>query len=85
MRRWSVKNDMDELVAVAAGLVKIGGLLWTTTNNASIHPMKFARMCKKGLEDAGLQHAKLERLQPMPGDFPSIGPQAVKNLVWRIP
>jgi 23S rRNA (cytosine1962-C5)-methyltransferase len=84
-RRWSVKNDMDELVSLAAGLVKKGGLLWTTTNNAGIHPIKFARVCKKGLEDAGLYDAKLERLQPMPGDFPSIGPQSVKNLVWRIP
>jgi 23S rRNA (cytosine1962-C5)-methyltransferase len=84
-KRWSVKNDMDELVSLAACLVKRGGLLWTTTNNASIHPIKFARMCKKGLEDAGLHDAKLERLQPMPGDFPSIGPQSVKNLVWRIP
>jgi 23S rRNA (cytosine1962-C5)-methyltransferase len=84
-KRWSVKNDMDELVALAAPLVKKGGLLWTTTNSASISPVKFARTCKKGLDQAGLESAKLERIQPMPNDFPSIGAESVKNLVWRIP
>jgi 23S rRNA (cytosine1962-C5)-methyltransferase len=84
-KRWSVKNDMDELVALASTLVKKGGLLWTTTNSASIHPIKFARLCRKGLEDAGIKSAKLERIQPMPVDFPTVGPQPVKNFVWRIP
>jgi len=84
-RRWSVKNDMDELVALAAPLVKQGGLLWTTTNSASMSPMKFARLCKRGLDSVGLENAKLERIQPMPVDFPSIGQQPVKNLAWRIP
>mmetsp|Transcript_40337 Transcript_40337/g.56785 ORF Transcript_40337/g.56785 Transcript_40337/m.56785 type:complete len:760 (+) Transcript_40337:2-2281(+) len=84
-KRWSVKNDMDELVALAAPLVKPGGLLWTTTNNASIHPIKFAKMCMKGLEEVELEDAKLERVVPMPNDFPSIGPSNVKNLVWRMP
>lgn len=82
-KRWSIKNDMDELVALAAGLVKKGGLLWTTTNSASIHPIKFARLCQKGLEQAGVE-GKLERIQPMPSDFPTVGAQPVKNLVWRI-
>jgi len=84
-KRWSVKNNMDELVALASGLVKSGGLLWTTTNSASIHPFKFARLCKKGLDAGGMNSAKLERIQPMPMDFPSIGTQPVNNLVWRIP
>jgi len=79
-KRWSAKNDYDELVALAAPLVKKGGLLWTTTNSNQIHPIKFARMCKKGLIDAGFPDAKLERVAAMPQDFPSIGPQAVKNL-----
>lgn len=83
-KRWSVKRDMDELVALAAPLVKKGGLLWTTTNSASMSPVKFARICKRGLDNVGLQSAKLERIQPMPVDFPSIGPQPVKNFVWRI-
>lgn len=82
-RRWSVKNDMDELVQLAAPLVKKGGLLWTTTNSGSISPMKFANLCRKGFDDAGVS-AKLERIQPMPLDFPSVGAQPVKNLVWRI-
>ena len=76
---------MDELVALAAPLVKEGGLLWTTTNSASIPALKFAKLCKKGLDNAGLNSAKLERIQSMPHDFPSIGPQPVKNLVWRLP
>ena len=84
-KRWSVKSDMAELVALAAPLVKKGGLLWTTTNNAGLHPIKFATMCKKGLENAGLPGAKLERVVPMPVDFPSVGISPVKNLVWRIP
>lgn len=84
-KRWSVKNDMAELVALAAPMVKKGGLLWTTTNSATIHPIKFANMCKKGLEEVGLKNAKLERVVPMPSDFLSVGPQPVKNLVWRIP
>lgn len=84
-KRWSVKNDMAELVALAAPMVKKGGILWTTTNSATIHPIKFANMCKKGLDDVGLTGAKLERVATMPSDFPSIGAQAVKNLVWRIP
>ena len=84
-RRWSVKNDMAELVALAAPMVKRGGLLWTTTNSATIHPMKFAKMCKKGLDDVGMSGAKLERVVPMPSDFQCVGSQPVKNLVWRIP
>lgn len=84
-KRWSVKSDMDELVALAAPLVKKGGLLMTTTNSATLRPERFAKMIKKGLEDAGIQNAKLERLSPMPSDFPSIGTQHVTNLSWRIP
>ena len=84
-KRWSVKNDMSELVTLAARLVRKGGLLWTTTNSKSLSAEKFARLCRQGLDDAGLANAKLERIQPMPVDFPSVGPQAVKNLVWRIP
>jgi 23S rRNA (cytosine1962-C5)-methyltransferase len=82
-KSWSAVNDMHELVALAAPLVKRGGLLWTTTNSASIHPMKFARACRKGLDDAGVANVKLERLQPMPSDFQFIGLSPVKNLVWR--
>ena len=84
-KRWSIKSDMAELVALAAPTVKKGGLLWTTTNSASVHPVKFAKMCKAGLDEVGLRNAKLERIVPMPLDFPSVGPPTVKNLVWRIP
>lgn len=84
-KRWSIKNDMPELVALAAQVVKKGGLLWTTTNSASVTPVKFAKLCRQGLDEAGLGSAKLERIQPMPHDFPSIGPQPVKNYVWRLP
>ena len=76
---------MDELVALAAPLVKKGGLLWTTTNCAALSPIKFARLCRDGLDAAGLaSSAKLEKVQPVPVDFPSIGPTPVKNLVWRL-
>lgn len=84
-KRWSVKSDMAELVTLAAPLVKSNGLLFTTTNSASLRTEKFVNMCKKGLADAGIPNAKLERVSPMPSDFPSIGSQPVKNLVWRIP
>jgi len=84
-RRWSVKHDMAELVALAAPLVKSEGVLWTTTNSASLKPEKFAKMCEKGLSDAGIPNAKLERVSPMPSDYPSIGTQPVTNLAWRIP
>lgn len=84
-KRWSVKNDMAELVALAAPLVKSDGLLFTTTNAATLRSDKFAKMCKRGLEEAGVRNAKLERVSPMPSDFGSIGPQPLKNLVWRIP
>ena len=84
-KRWSVEKDMPELVALAAKVVKKGGLLWTTTNSASVSPVKFARLVRRGLEDSGFGSAKLERVQPMPHDFPSIGPQPVKNYVWRLP
>lgn len=84
-KRWSVKSDMDELVSLAARLVKSDGLLMTTTNASTLRPEKFAKMCKKGLEDAGIQNAKLERMSPMPSDFPSIGCQPVTNMIWRIP
>mmetsp|Transcript_15795 Transcript_15795/g.19258 ORF Transcript_15795/g.19258 Transcript_15795/m.19258 type:complete len:888 (-) Transcript_15795:66-2729(-) len=83
-KRWSAKNDYDQLVSLAAPLVKKGGLLWTTTNSKQINAIKFARMCKKGFDNAGLSNVKLERVATMPMDFPSIGPQAVKNLVWRL-
>ena len=82
-KRWSVANDMDELVSLAARLVKRGGVLWTTTNSGRITSSKFARLCKRGLDEAGVE-AKLERIQPLPVDFPSIGTPSVKNLVWRI-
>lgn len=84
-KRWSAKNDYDELVTLAAPLVKRGGLLWTTTNSNQIHPIKFARMCKKGLVNAGFPEARLEKVATMPSDFPLIGPQNVKNLCWRFP
>lgn len=80
-RRWSVKQDMDELVRLASSLIKTGGLLFTTTNSASIPPLKFAKSCQNGLSDTKF---KLERIIPMSYDFPSIGPSPVKNLVWRI-
>jgi hypothetical protein len=63
---------------------KKGGLLRTTTSSAGTPPLKFVRVCKEGLDKVGLQNAKLERIQPMPVDFPSIGPQPVKNFVWRM-
>jgi 23S rRNA G2069 N7-methylase RlmK/C1962 C5-methylase RlmI len=83
-KRWSVKNDMAELVSLAAPLVKSEGLLFTTTNSASLRTEKFGNMCREGLLDAGVQNPRLERISPMPSDFTSIGPQPVKNLVWRI-
>ncbi|GAX20423.1 hypothetical protein FisN_9Hh148 [Fistulifera solaris] len=83
-KRWSIKSDLDELVALAARLVKDGGLLWTTTNSATLTSVKMAKMCIKGFEEAGIESARLERIQPMPYDFPSTGSQPVKNLVWRI-
>lgn len=76
---------MDELVALAARLVKSDGLLMTTTNASTLRPEKFAKMCKKGLSDAGLNNARLERISPMPSDFPSIGCQPVTNMIWRLP
>jgi 23S rRNA (cytosine1962-C5)-methyltransferase len=82
-KRWSVKSDMAELVSLAAPLVKNDGLLLTTTNSATLRADKFASMCKKGLDDAGIM-GKLERVTPMPYDFVSIGPQPVKNMVWKI-
>eukprot|EP00536_Pseudo-nitzschia_multiseries_P011002 jgi/Psemu1/27583/gm1.27583_g len=71
-KRWSVNRDMAELVQLAAPLVKKGGLLWTTTNSASLPPIKFATLCQKGFAQASIE-AKLERIQPMSVDFPSIG------------
>jgi 23S rRNA G2069 N7-methylase RlmK/C1962 C5-methylase RlmI len=84
-KRWSVKSDMAELVTLAAPLVKSDGLLFTSTNSASLRIEKFVNMCKKGLTDAGIPNARLERVSPMPSDFSSMGSQPVKNLVWRIP
>ena len=84
-RRWSAKNHYNELVSLAAPLVKKGGLLWTTTNSASISPLKFTRLCQKGFVESDIKDAKLERIAPMPCDFPGIGPSSVKNLVWRMP
>ena len=82
-KRWSAKNDYDDLVKLAAPLVKDGGFLWTTTNSNQISPIKFARMCKKGLDESGFSKVKLDRIATMPMDFPSIGSQQVKNFVWK--
>ena len=82
---YHLVGDMAELVTLAAPLVKSNGLLFTTTNSASLRAEKFVNMCKKGLMDAGIPNARLERVSPMPSDFTSIGSQPVKNLVWRIP
>jgi len=84
-KRWSAKNDYSELVTLASKLVKKGGLLWTTTNAATISPIVFARICEKGLVNAGVTSAKLERVASMPSDFPTIGSPPVKNFVWRMP
>ena len=82
-KRWSVKSDMAGLATLAAPLVKSDGLLFT--NSASWWTETFVNMCKKGLIDAGINNAKLERVSPMPSDFSSIGSQPVRNLVWRLP
>jgi len=84
-KRWSAKKDYGELVTLASKLVKDGGLLWTTTNSATISPTVFARMCEKGLANAGIMSAKLEKVAPMPIDFPTIGSPPVKNFIWRMP
>lgn len=84
-KRWSAKNDYSELVTLASKLVKKDGYLWCTTNAATISPIVFTRMCEKGLVNAGITNAKLERVASMPSDFPTIGPPPVKNLVWRMP
>ena len=57
---------------------------FATTNSASVRVDRFAKMCKKGFDSAGCKGAKLERIAPMAVDFSSIGPQPVKNLVWRL-
>jgi len=57
----------------------------TTTNASTLRPGRFAAMVKKGLDDAGLGgRSRLERVCPMPMDFPSVGTGPVKNLVWTI-
>lgn len=85
-RRWSVRRDMAELAALAAPLVKSGGLLFASTNAAGLSPGRFANMCRRGLADAGVgEGVLLERVAPMPSDFASVGTPPVKNLVWRLP
>lgn len=76
-KRWSVKKDMDELVQLACPLVKKGGFLWTSTNCAGLSVDKFAQLCLKGITDSS-RVGVLDRVAPMPHDFPSIGPQNVK-------
>jgi len=85
-KRWSVKSDMAELVALATPLIKEGGLLFTTNNCSTLRPERFAKLCKNGFERAGKggMKSKLERVAPMPVDFPSVGSQPVTNLVWRV-
>lgn len=83
-KRWSVENDMTELVALAAPLVKENGLLFTTTNASTLLPSAFANSVKKGLTASTIHNAKLERICPMPSDYLAIGTSPVKNLVWTI-
>ena len=54
---------------IGATARQVGGLLWTTTNSASIRIDRFAKMYKKGLGVAGCEDAKLERIAPMTVDF----------------
>ena len=97
-KRWSIQQDTEELVALAAPLVQksggsgsgssSGGLLWTTTNHAGLSAVQWARLCRRGLDQtttAAASTARLERIQPMSTDYPSMGPQNVKNLIWRFP
>eukprot|EP00594_Rhizosolenia_setigera_P017378 CAMPEP_0178968706 /NCGR_PEP_ID=MMETSP0789-20121207/18419_1 /TAXON_ID=3005 /ORGANISM="Rhizosolenia setigera, Strain CCMP 1694" /LENGTH=809 /DNA_ID=CAMNT_0020654697 /DNA_START=310 /DNA_END=2736 /DNA_ORIENTATION=- len=82
-KRWSVKKDMAELVTLAAPLVKQGGLLLTTNNCSTLHPSKFAKACKLGLDSCkNSKNSVLEKVVPMPCDFPSISTSPVTNLVW---
>lgn len=84
-KRWSVKKDMAELVTLAAPLVKQGGLLFTTNNCSTLHPSKFAKACKLGLDSCkNSKNSVLEKVVPMPCDFPSISTSPVTNLVWRV-
>jgi 23S rRNA G2069 N7-methylase RlmK/C1962 C5-methylase RlmI len=57
-KRWSIKqHDMERVgaVALAACLVKSGGLLWTTTNCAGLSPLKFAKSCRHaGFDNASV-------------------------------
>ncbi len=84
LKRWNIKDDMEELVALAAPLVKSNGMLWTLTRSAALPTQKFAKICQQGLELANAANSKLERIQPMPTDFPTIGSQPAKYLMWII-
>lgn len=84
MKRWNIKDDMEELVALAAPLVKTNGMLWTMTRSSTLPLPKFAKMCQQGLEVANVANSKLDRVQPLPADFPTIGASPVKYFMWRI-
>ena len=74
---------MPALASLASTLVREGGMLWTSTNCASLSIDRFEEMCRKGITDAG-REGTLDRIAPMPCDFPSIGSQPVKNLIWKL-
>ena len=63
-KRWSVKKDMPSLATLATSLVRPGGLLWTSSNCASLSIEKFAEMCRQGIADTG-RTCSLERIAPI--------------------
>ena len=77
-RRWSVKRDYGELVALAAPLVAPGGAMMTSTNYRQMNAYQLA---KKVQQDIPTDFV-LERVCAPPIDFPAECLE-IKNLIWR--
>lgn len=80
-KRWSAAQDCGELVRLAVPLLAPGGRLLTITNHRGVTPARFGTLVSQGLPEG----ARLERVGPMPVDFPEDGPPTVKSWIWRLP
>lgn len=78
-KRWSASSQYASLVAMAAPLIKPGGILWASTNHRQTTPHHFLNKVASGLSKA----FELERICPPAVDHPCNESAHLKVHVWR--
>lgn len=80
---FRAESDYGELVRVAVGILKPGGVLFASTNAARLEPEPFLEMVRIGVEAGGGLGIASELFVPQPPDFPTCrGEPGYLKTVW---